>query len=102
MKYQLVLQFGASSSEDFDQLVEIEDRLESFLGNVHEVDGHDFGSGEMNIFIHTNSPNDAFDLIKNNLTLSEINTMKAAFRELKGETYSILWPENYSGEFKIV
>ena len=56
MKYQLVLQFYASSIEDFDQLIEIEEMLESTLGNLHEVDGHDFGSGEMNIFIHTNDP----------------------------------------------
>lgn len=102
MKYQLVLQFETSNSEDFDQFIKIEDRLESILGDVHEVDGHDFGSGEMNIFIHTNGPNDAFDLIKDNLTLNEINIMKVAFRELKGEVYSILWPENFSGEFKII
>ena len=64
MKYELVLQFDASNSEDFDQLIAVEDRLESALGNLHEVDGHDFGSGKMNIFIHTNDPDSAFDLIK--------------------------------------
>ena len=101
MNYQLVLQFDASNAEDLDLLIEIEDRLERALGSSHEVDGHDYGSGEMNIFIHTNSPYDAFDVIKRNLTSNEIKFMKAAFRGLEGEIYSVLWPEGFSGEFKV-
>ena len=102
MKYQLVLQFDASNTADFDQLIEIEDMLENKLGNLHEVDGHDFGSGEMNIFIHTNDPKAAFELAKHSLSASELTTMKAAFRKLDGETYQVLWPESFSGSFAIV
>lgn len=82
MKYQLILQFDASNIEDFDQLIEIEDKLESALGNLHEVDGHDFGSGEMNIFIHTNDPDSAFELVKNNMDDSVIPKLKVAYRKL--------------------
>ena len=55
MKYQLVLQFAADSTEDFDRLIELEDRLIEEL-DVATVDGHDFGSGEFNIFVLTDDP----------------------------------------------
>ena len=62
MKYQLVLQFNASSIEDFDAMVALEEDIERVLGENHEVDGHDYGSGEMNIFVHTNDPAQALAL----------------------------------------
>ncbi len=102
MKYQLILQFDASNIEDFDQLIEIEDRIESALGNLHEVDGHDFGSGEMNIFIHTNDPDSAFELIKNNIDDSVIPKFKVAYRKLDREEYQVIWPDNFQGEFKVI
>jgi len=68
MKYQLVLQLPASSDIDFDSLVLIEDKLSESMGEKHIVDGHDFGSGEMNIFIHTDDPDAAFDLAKHNVS----------------------------------
>jgi hypothetical protein len=60
MKYQLVLQFFGDSLQDYDALVALEDRLIEALESAHVVDGHDFGSGEMNIFVHTNDPIAAF------------------------------------------
>jgi hypothetical protein len=101
MKYQLVLQFETSDINDFDQLIEIEDRLENTLDQSHEVDGHDFGSGEMNIFIYTENPSDAFVAAKVQLIQSELNGMKAAFRETDGDTYTVLWPNDFSGEFNV-
>ena len=56
MKYQLVLQFTADSMEDFDRLVALEDKLIEEMDDVATVDGHDFGSGEFNIFILTDDP----------------------------------------------
>ena len=38
--------------------------IEDGLGDVGIVDGHDFGSGEMNIFVHTDNPKSAFEKIK--------------------------------------
>ena len=102
MKYQLVLQFDASSIEDLDQLIEIEDSLERALGNYHEVDGHDFGFGEANIFIHTNDPKTAFDLAKNKLEDSVIAKLKAAYRELTGEEYKVIWPKHFNGGFNMI
>jgi hypothetical protein len=46
VKYQFVLQFEASSMQDFDRLVALEDSLIEEMGNIAKVDGHDFGSGK--------------------------------------------------------
>ncbi len=64
MRYQLVLQFPASSEEDFEWLVRVEDELINLFDSQHQVDGHDFGSGEMNIFIHTDLPREALEQAK--------------------------------------
>jgi hypothetical protein len=61
MKYQLVLQFAAAVTEDFDRLVTLEDRLIAELDDLATVDGHDFGLGEFNIFILTDDPVESFD-----------------------------------------
>ena len=61
-KYQLVLQWPNTDRTDFDHLIYFEntlyDRLSRRLG---KVDGHDIGSGEMNIFIFTDKPEKAFE-----------------------------------------
>ena len=58
MRYQLVLQFEPNTMDDFDQLVILEGKLIEELGSVATVDGHDFGSGEFNIFVLTDEPTD--------------------------------------------
>ena len=103
MDYQLVIQFPIreATAEDFDRLIMIENELGIILGKQHNVDCHDLGSGEMNIFIHTNDPNKAFGLAKNVLSDKELNTISAAYRKTEDEKYSVIWPENFNGEFRI-
>ncbi len=95
MKYQITLQFSGETEEDFNNLIEIEDRLIEELEDKADVDGHDFGSGEMNIFILTNKPKEIFDKISSFLKKNNyFQEFKAAYRELTKEKYQILWPEN--------
>jgi len=47
MRYQLVLQWPASSIDDYDSMISIEDSLIEGLPNDSEVDGHDIGSGQV-------------------------------------------------------
>ena len=101
MKYQLVLQFPAEKIEDFDQMLKLELDMNLSLGTEHIVDGHDFGSGEMNIYIHTNNPEDAYKKAKESLqTLIKIEYV-AAFRELEGENYTVLYPDDFTGVFSV-
>lgn len=60
MKYQLVLQFQGDSLCDYDAMVALEDGLIAALDDSANVDGHDVGSGEVNIFIFTDEPKKAF------------------------------------------
>lgn len=62
-KYQLVLQFPFSGLTDYDAIIVLEETLIAEVGNKAFVDGHDAGSGEMNIFIHTNDPRRIFEKI---------------------------------------
>jgi hypothetical protein len=94
MKYQLVLQFPGRTEEDFDLLIEMEDKLETGLESTGEVDGHDFGSDEMNIFIYTSKPRECFEQVKELLTdMMDIGAMKAAFRHVDSDNFIILWPK---------
>jgi len=102
MKYQLVLQWPASTIEDYDAMIQTEDALIDGFGDDHEVDGHDAGSGEVNIFIHTNDPKDAFKEIKSILGDRDIwREVRIAYREIAKEKYIILWPENLR-DFKVI
>lgn len=94
MKYQLVLQFPEELFGDLDWIADIEDRLDESLKEA-EVDGHDFGSGEINIFIHTNNPVSTFEVVRTILKYSNLfEYVKVAYREISGDQYTCLWPQN--------
>jgi hypothetical protein len=102
MNYQLVLQFPAESLNDFDSLVELEDELIQVSGQSAEIDGHDFGSGEANIFILTSDPANTFSVIKPKLeSKGLLGKATVAHREIDGEDYTVIWPEKFSGEFTV-
>jgi hypothetical protein len=101
MRYQLVLQFAANTIADYDALIAIEGQLIEALGD-NSVDGHDMGSGEANIFIHTSDPQSTFRQL---LPLLEdaphFSALTAAYRRTDEEHYHVLWPENSSREFRV-
>lgn len=102
MKYQLVLQFPVTSDNDFDKLVELEDEIDAKIGDEHEVDGHDFGSGEMNIFIFTNNVTEAFARIQQIISMSADPGFKVACRHVDEEEYHLLWPNENGGTFEVL
>jgi hypothetical protein len=102
MEYQLVLQFRGDSLDDFDALVALEDELIAELGDSADVDGHDCGSGQTNIFIRTSEPAATFSRIR--LVLQRrrrLDAATAAFRLVKGEHYTVIWPEGSTREFTV-
>jgi hypothetical protein len=101
MKYLLVLQWPATSLEDYDAMIEIEDALIDKLSVENKVDGHDAGSGEMNIFIWTDSPERAFSEVKRVLGSRDYwGDARVAYREADGDDYTILSPKDLN-EFKV-
>ncbi len=95
-KYQLILQFPFSGLNDYDPMTAFEEVLTVELGNRVLIDGHDAGSGEMNIFIHTNDPKGIFnEILSSHAKDKLIFHMKAAYREnaVTANKYVILWPK---------
>jgi len=102
MKYQLALQFPANSIADYDAMIVLEDELIKALGASAKVDGHDCGSGEMNIFVHTDEPEKTFEKIRPVVAKREsVENLVAAYRELTGEKYTVIWPIEFKKQFRI-
>jgi len=102
MEFILVLQWPATVATDYDTLISVEDRLESGLDDAYGyVDGHDFGSGQMNIFVHTDLPIDAFRNAEAALRGDPGWAMvRAAYRPIDGGDYTVVWPETLQ-EFSV-
>ncbi len=98
MKAQLVLQFKTGEDLDsFDRLIQFEEELIALVGKTAEVDGHDSGSGGMNIFIITEDPIATFALVQQtDDSVRPSAEMKAAYRLLDRDDYVCLWPPELS------
>jgi hypothetical protein len=101
MKYQMVVQFRATSKDDFNHLIGFEQNLSKALSGSAVVDGHDFGSGEFNIFVLTDDPAAAFERVRKvSAGESGQEHMRVAYREVGGEAYSMMWPPDLK-EFSV-
>ena len=101
MKYLLVLQWPAASIKDYDTLVEIENLLTESLCKDSDVDGHDAGSGEMNIYINTDNPAATFQEIQTTLGSRDFWVdARVAYRDASKSKYTVLWPKDLA-EFKV-
>ena len=97
-RYQFVLQFPTSEVADFDNLVAFEERLIAQLGSTAKIDGHDFGSGELNIFLLMDDPvqtAEGAEALRQLAVPAHIPVV--AYRELIGDTYIVLSLPGYSG-----
>ena len=93
LAYKLVLQWVTPSIPTFDELIAIENELIDSIGEFGDVDGHDLGTSESNIFIETDDPFACFEYLKAKLdALGWLSTLAAGYRRLDGEQYSPLWP----------
>jgi hypothetical protein len=102
MKYQLVLQWRAQDGPDYDALIEIEETLIEKLSSDNDVDGHDFGTDEANIFIDTNDPANSFQEIKEILENCKYwHGLNAAYRDVKNGDFVALWPTQGPHHFKV-
>jgi len=75
-------------------MVNVEDVLIERLSEQCEVDGHDFGVNEANIFVHTNDPHRAFEEVRTILLGHKLwPDTRIAFRPIDGNEYTVIWPE---------
>ena len=102
MDYQLVLQLRGDDSLDFDALVSLEEEIQQIVEPIAEVDGHDVGRGEMNIFILTGDPVATFERAKPLLSAASLlDKVSAAYRELLSDDFTLLWPTSSTVAFVV-
>jgi hypothetical protein len=100
MKYQLAIQFS-DEIITYDELIEMEDALIDAFKNDADIDGHDMGAGEINLFILTNTPEDTFNDARIVVEkMVSIEKYRAAYRDVEGKNYTVLWPPGLT-KFKI-
>lgn len=103
---QLIVQFkiiGDGSPDDLETLINTEEELASAFrqSGAGDVDGHDIGSNEMNIFIIVQDREHGIRCLRDHLKRScWAAKAVAATRDANG-CYSVVWPENYKGRFSI-
>lgn len=102
MNYQLVLQISSGSLADFDAMVNLEQELSVELKDIAEVDGHDMGCDEINIFIMASNPVAVFERAKSVLDRRGIlDEVRSAYRLLSEDSYTTIWPKNSTEEFSV-
>jgi hypothetical protein len=94
MEYMLVLQWPSSSTaKELDLLISLEDQIRKDIGDHGNVDGHDSGSGEMNIFGFTEDPKATFERIKNIGSIpNHMSNLRARYREVGEDDFVPLYP----------
>ena len=74
-------------------MIAIEELLIEWLGDLGDVDGHDAGSGEVNIFINTDQPKEAFERIGQALgEQGFMSDLRAAYRLNGEDRFTLLYP----------
>lgn len=104
MKNTLIVQFPAVSNPELDRVLEIEQTLiQAYSQNgTAKVDGHDFGNGA-NIFLLPRKTWDRpIEIVLAYLRLKNAIDEVLIIKRCKNETYEVIWPENFTGEFEQV
>jgi hypothetical protein len=93
MTYQLVLQWDESCL-DYDSLIEIEEQLIASMSAGNDVDGHDVGQDEANIFVLTDNPLSSLREARAILAdTKEGMLMRAGYRRLDEDVFTPAWPD---------
>ena len=103
MRYHLVLQFKEPTVPTVDALAALEDELARQLPSGDEVDGHDSGTGEANVFIVTQDARRAFAAVTPTLHKQQLlDTVAVAYRAENSDEYVRLWPLGGQEPFRIL
>ena len=104
---QLIIQFRWPSPAvpDFDALVRIEDMLiQAYAQNgAAVVDGHDVGLGKLNYFLYPRgSWEHAIEVAETHLDHHRLLDSAVIAKRLESEKFVVVWPREYSGDFRVL
>jgi hypothetical protein len=101
--FQLVFQFAPWDDTQLDDLIALEERLVATIGDSGDIDGHDSGSNEANIFIRTEDPAAVLGRCLTTIQESHLaERFSAASRHLQGTEYVRHWPPDDPSPFRVV
>lgn len=96
MQYQLVLQIRGVGSGDLTRLLQWEKLVTEHVAGIADVDGHDLGAGEFNLFVLTDDPVGTFQRIQEPAEIKSLaQPTAAAYRRLDEEEYTVVWPAGH-------
>ena len=98
--WQLVIEFSGDSPEQFEKIVALEEEMDASLISG-EVDGNDVGSGVVNLFILTKSPNKCFSEALVYVEKHGLRPSAAGVRERHKSDYIRLWPKGEKAPFTL-
>jgi hypothetical protein len=106
-KRQIVLQFKIGehgSVDDFERLAEIEEKLDGALRRNRSgyVDGHDMGSGTMNIFVVCPSWVVGEEFLALYVKYQDWATDVVIVRDKRERGFEVFYPAGYDGEFRLM
>jgi len=101
--FQLVMQFPLTdvNTEIFDRIIAIEKELAMLLKDKHQLGEHAMSENTMSILINTADPEEAFEIAKNAVPEEDLGVMSVAMKGINSHEYTVIWPEDYQGEFRI-
>jgi hypothetical protein len=100
-RYQLVFQFPDDFFASLDEVRVFENKLSLSLPKTHAVDGYDVGSGTINFFVYTASPEAAFRNFRKYLGTNRVaKKVRVAYRYVDGEAFTLLWPKRGTRPFQ--
>jgi hypothetical protein len=101
MRFQLVIQLPGGTF-DLDALVALKNGITRLVGSNSEVNGYYLGDAQRNIFVLTNSPEDTFARVQPLLLEKRLlGVARIAYRNVREDQYTVLWPESFSGKFVV-
>lgn len=105
---QVVIQFQMVDFQDVDPLGlrhSLEEKLDGALqrnsAGENYIDGGDIGKDEMNIFAFVKTWERPIQVIIEVLKLNGYLAFATIAKRMKDDSYLVVWPKNYTGEFTI-
>src|SRR5262245_53151497 len=101
-KQTMIIQFkNEEGSLDIDWFYDLNEVLQDLLKRkrLGRVDGSDFGTGTMNLYVVTYSWRKTFDLVLTNLRLYGVDADAVIATRRAKNQYTIVWPQDYNGDF---
>lgn len=102
MDYQLVIKFWRKSLADEAFLSTIEAELQQAVGDGAVLDGYDVSRNEINLFMVTSDPKQAFRRARGVLEGMGIEKgVSSAYRLVGGARFTSLWPLRATRKFTL-